>query len=140
MARALGIILIETERINLERRARRRKIANADAMRAQIVLLAAAGYGNSAIARAVGATRKTSWRGRFARDRLDGLSDGPRCGGLDKLGIIPSARGIQFVKRDDEGKLTGLFVAYTNTPTAWPPQVVGMPWVPEARPRPLRVQ
>jgi hypothetical protein len=105
-------------------------------MRAQIVLLTAAGYGNIAIARSVGATRKTSWRGRFARDRLDGLCDGPRCGGLDKLGIIPSARDIQFVKRDDEGKLTGLFVAYT----AWPPQVVGMPWVPEARPRPLRVQ
>jgi len=34
--------------------------------------------------------------------------------GLDKLGIIPSARGVQFVKRDDEGKLAGLFVA---TPT-----------------------
>jgi hypothetical protein len=38
-------------------------------------------------------------------------------GGFDKLGIIPSARGIQFVKRDDEGKLAGLFVAYTYTPT-----------------------
>jgi len=38
-------------------------------------------------------------------------------GGLDKLGIIPSARGTQFVKRDDEGKLAGLFVAYTHTPT-----------------------
>src|SRR5215471_10836257 len=38
-------------------------------------------------------------------------------GGLDKLGIIPSAKGIQFVKRDDEGKLAGLFVAYTHTPT-----------------------
>ena len=38
-------------------------------------------------------------------------------GGLDKLGIIPSARGIQFVKRDDQGKLAGLFVAYTHTPT-----------------------
>src|SRR5262249_50074447 len=37
-------------------------------------------------------------------------------GGLDKLGIIPSAKGIQFVKRDDEGKLAGLFVAYTHTP------------------------
>jgi hypothetical protein len=37
--------------------------------------------------------------------------------GLDKLGIIPSARGIQFVKRDDQGKLAGLFVAYTYTPT-----------------------
>ena len=37
-------------------------------------------------------------------------------GGLDKLGIIPSGPGIQFVKRDDEGKLAGLFVAYTHTP------------------------
>jgi hypothetical protein len=32
------------------------------------------------------------------------------------LGIIPSARGIRFVKRDDEGKLAGLFVPYTYTP------------------------
>lgn len=38
-------------------------------------------------------------------------------GGLDKLGIIPSAKGIQFVKRDDEGKLVGFFVNYTYTPT-----------------------
>jgi hypothetical protein len=38
-------------------------------------------------------------------------------GGLDKLGIIPSASGIQFVKRDDQGKLAGLFVAHTCTPT-----------------------
>ena len=37
-------------------------------------------------------------------------------GGLDKLGIIPSARGIRFVKRDDEGKLAGLFVPYFYTP------------------------
>ena len=33
-------------------------------------------------------------------------------GGLDKLGIIPGAKGIRFVKRDDEGKLAGLFVPY----------------------------
>ena len=38
-------------------------------------------------------------------------------GGFDKLGIIPSARGIQFVKLDDQGKLAGLFVAYTYTTT-----------------------
>ena len=88
MARALEIILTEAERVELERRARRRKIAHADAMRAQIVLLAASGYANSAIARSVGATRKTvqSWRGRFARDRLDGLSDEPRCGAPRKIG------------------------------------------------------
>src|SRR5215475_12998800 len=38
-------------------------------------------------------------------------------GGLDKLGIIPSARGIRFVKRDDQGELAGLFVPYFYTPT-----------------------
>jgi hypothetical protein len=38
-------------------------------------------------------------------------------GGLDKLGIIPSAKGIQLVKRDDEGKLAGFFVNYTYTAT-----------------------
>ena len=38
-------------------------------------------------------------------------------GGLDRLGIVPSAAGIRFVKRDDQGKLASLFVAYTNTPT-----------------------
>jgi hypothetical protein len=38
-------------------------------------------------------------------------------GGLDVLGIIPRAKGIQFVKRDDEGKLAGLFVSYTYTST-----------------------
>jgi hypothetical protein len=88
MARALEIILTEAERGELERRARRRKMARGDAMRAQIVLLAASGYGNSAIARSVGATRKTvqSWRRRFVRDRLDGLSDEPRCGAPRKIG------------------------------------------------------
>ena len=88
MTRALEIILTEAERGELHRRARRRKIARGDAMRAQIVLLAASGYGNSAIARSVGVTRKTvqSWRGRFLRDRLDGLSDEPRCGAPRKIG------------------------------------------------------
>jgi len=38
-------------------------------------------------------------------------------GGFDRLGIIPSARGIQFVKRDGEGKLAGLFVRYSYTCT-----------------------
>jgi hypothetical protein len=36
---------------------------------------------------------------------------------LDEFGIIPRARGIQFVKRDDQGKLAGLFVPYFYTPT-----------------------
>ena len=88
MARAVEIILTEGERVELERRVRRRKIARGEALRAQIVLLAASGYGNSAIARSVGATRKTvqSWRRRFVRHRLDGLYDEPRCGAPRKIG------------------------------------------------------
>jgi hypothetical protein len=38
-------------------------------------------------------------------------------GGLDRLGIIPSPGGIRFVKRDTQGKLVGVFVAYTHTST-----------------------
>ena len=50
-------------------------------------------------------------------DRIRAITWNNDYGGFDKLGIIPSARGIQFVKRDDQGKLAGLFVAYTYTPT-----------------------
>jgi len=53
----------------------------------------------------------------IVRDRIKAITWKRADGGLDKLGIIPSARGIQFVKRDDQGKLAGLFVAYTCTPT-----------------------
>jgi hypothetical protein len=38
-------------------------------------------------------------------------------GGLDKLGIIPTPAGIRFVKRNDQGELASVFVAYTYTPT-----------------------
>ena len=58
-------------------------------------------------------------------------------GGFDKLGIIPSARGIQFLKRDDEGKLAGLFVAYTCTPTMFGGYRKWFACPVEARPHPL---
>jgi hypothetical protein len=38
-------------------------------------------------------------------------------GGLDKLGVTPSASGIQFAKREDEGMLAGVFVPFTYTST-----------------------
>src|SRR5215471_15421110 len=38
-------------------------------------------------------------------------------GGVDTLGVIANPGGIRFIKRDDDGKLAGLFVAYTYTPT-----------------------
>jgi transposase len=85
---AVEIVLSMAERGELERRVRRRRIARADATRAEIVLLAADGRNNCQIAKAVGTTRKTvqTWRARFAKHRLDGLDDEPRCGAPRKIG------------------------------------------------------
>ena len=85
---AVEIVLSARERGELEARVRRRKIARADAMRAEIVLLAADGLNNCAIADEIGASRMTvlTWRKRFAAQRLDGLDDEPRCGAPRKIG------------------------------------------------------
>jgi transposase len=76
------------ERAYLDRLVRRRKVARGDAQRAEIVLLAADGLNNCAIAAKVGVTRQTvrTWRERFAKHRLDGLCDEPRCGAPRKIG------------------------------------------------------
>jgi transposase len=85
---AVEIVLSERERGELEARVRRRKIARADAMRAEIVLLAADGLNNCAIADEIGVSRMTvlTWRKRFAAKRFDGLDDEPRCGAPRKIG------------------------------------------------------
>jgi transposase len=85
---AVRIVLSEGERHALEARSRRRKIARADALRAGIVLLAADGQTNVAIAERLAITRLTvaTWRKRFAAKRLDGLVDEPRPGAPRKLG------------------------------------------------------
>jgi transposase len=72
----------EAERAELEGWARRRKTAQALALRARIVLRAAAGSSNTAIAAELGIAKHTvgKWRERFAKDRLEGLQDQPRSG------------------------------------------------------------
>ena len=92
---AVCIELSEDERTELAGRLRRRKVARGDAMRAEIVLLAADGVNNKAIAERLGTTRVTValWRHRFAARRLDGLSDEPRPGAPRKIGgVRPTAR------------------------------------------------
>ena len=80
--RAVRIELSEAERAELEARLRRRKVARGDAVRAEIVLLAAEGLSNLAIVERLGVARMTvaTWRRRFAERRLDGLTDEPRPG------------------------------------------------------------
>jgi transposase len=76
---ATPIELAAAERSELERRVRARTSRQQDALRARIVLRAAAGATNLAIAAELAIARHTvqHWRGRFATDRLAGLVDRP---------------------------------------------------------------
>jgi transposase len=78
----------EAERSELEAWSRRRKTAQALAVRARIVLRAAEGRSNTAIATELGVSKHTvgKWRERFARLRADGLLDEPRPGAPRKIG------------------------------------------------------
>jgi transposase len=79
---AAVVVLDDDERAQLERWTRRRSSAQALALRARIVLLAADGLKNTEIAAELGITRgmAAKWRARFVEHRLDGLTDEPRPG------------------------------------------------------------
>src|SRR5690348_782799 len=76
------VVLTDDERAQLEAWSRRAKSANALAMRSRIVLAAADGLGNTAVAEQLGIAVSCArrWRSRFLAQRLDGLSDEPRPG------------------------------------------------------------
>jgi transposase len=76
------IVPTAEERAALDSWARRRTTAQALALRARIVLRAADGDTNTAIARRERVTKATvgKWRGRFLQKRLEGLLDEPRPG------------------------------------------------------------
>jgi transposase len=82
------LALREAEQAELEGWARRRRTAQALALRARIVLRAAAGLSNTAIADELGIAKHTvgKWRERFAQLRADGLLDEPRPGAPRRIG------------------------------------------------------
>jgi len=84
---ATRIELTDDERARLEAWERRRSSAQGLALRSRIVLAAAEGPNNTEIAKrlgiAVSSVRK--WRNRFAKHRLDGLTDEPRPGQPRKI-------------------------------------------------------
>ena len=76
------MMLSDDERRVLEGWARRRKTAQALALRSRIILTSADGAPVSAVAAELGISRATAgkWRSRFLEDRLEGLTDEPRPG------------------------------------------------------------
>ena len=74
--------LTSDEREQLERWVRRRKSAQALALRSRIVLACATGLTNQEVAAQLGVSMPTvgKWRSRFVESRLDGLVDEPRSG------------------------------------------------------------
>ena len=84
--KAVAIVLSDRERVELERPAS--QASHGAARRARIVLLAADGLSNLAIAEKLGVSRRTVglWRARFAERRLGGLDDEPRPGAPRKIG------------------------------------------------------
>jgi transposase len=78
----IEIKLMIEERQNLEQITRTRTAPYRAVQRARLILLAAEGMENKAIAREVGLSRSmvVKWRQRFAESRLEGLGDKPRSG------------------------------------------------------------
>lgn len=88
MPRLLPLELTAEERETLERWTRSTKQPQGLGVRARIILAAAQGLKNKVVAVKVGVCEDTvgKWRGRFLRDRLDGLLDEPRSGAPRQIG------------------------------------------------------
>ena len=82
VVRAVPVGLTASERKMLKKRGRGAKTAHRDRQRALIVLAAARGRPNAAIAAGLGVSEDMvrKWRGRFAERGLPGLKDLPRTG------------------------------------------------------------
>ena len=78
----VAVILTDDERVQLDSLAHRSRTAPHLARRARIVWACAEGIDNRVVARRLRMSEVTvcKWRGRFVRERLDGLYDEPRPG------------------------------------------------------------
>src|SRR5258706_5125119 len=78
----IALILSDDERVRLDSLAHRARTAPHLARRARIILACAEGHDNKVVAKRLRMSQVTvcKWRGRFIRERLDGLYDEPRPG------------------------------------------------------------
>jgi transposase len=78
----VALILTDDERVRLDSLAHRARTAPHLARRARIIVACAEGHDNKVVAKRLRMSQTTvcKWRGRFVRERLDGLYDEPRPG------------------------------------------------------------
>jgi transposase len=93
IASPVRIVLSPSERAALTARARSGRTEHRDRVRARIVLAAAGGGSNTAIAAELGICVDTArrWRRRFAAGRLEGLIDRPRSGRPRRFTAVQAA-------------------------------------------------
>jgi len=147
----VAIQLVADERDALERLLRTATAAQRDVLRAHIVLLAAEGHANSAIAEMLGVEENTvgKWRRRFAKRRIAGLVDEPRSGrppkftARQKIRVLkkatqrPRDHGVPF-SHWDSAALSRLAVEAGIAESIHPTTV--WRWLNEADLKPHRVQ
>ena len=90
----VALILTDDERVQLDSLAHRSRTAPHLARRARIILACADGLDSTVVAKRLRMSQTTvcKWRGRFVRERLDGLYDEPRPGRLDRSAMRRSSR------------------------------------------------
>jgi transposase len=128
--KAVAIDLTETERGELDALLRRHSTAQALALRARIVLLAAAGLTNSAIAEGLGIDQHTAgkWRNRFAAARLDGLHDEPRPGAPRQIGDDAIAETIRMTLESRPAGATHWSLRAMARATGYAPSTIHRIW------------
>ena len=107
--KAVPLDLAEAERAELRRLLRRRGVGQALAQRIRVVLACAEpGATNLGVARALGVSRQTvtTWRGRFAEHRLEGLMDAPRSGAPRSISDASVERLVTLTLEDAPGNAT----------------------------------
>ncbi len=84
----VALVLTDDERVRLDSLAHRSRTAPHLARRARIILACADGHDNKVVAKRLRMSQVTvcKWRGRFVRERLDGLYDEPRPGTPRRIG------------------------------------------------------
>jgi transposase len=99
---AAKVRLTPEDRAVLEARVRAPTTEQRDAFRARIILLADEGRSTRSIARTLGTMPRTvsTWRGRFAREGLAGLTDKPRPGPAPKYTSETGRRILAVLERE----------------------------------------